>query len=88
MTGDMDTLVKRLRPVVVFLHGGGFQHGGGDFDGVGPERFMDNKEDIILVTLNYRLGPLGTISQPHVLLANLRVARYVRLLKVTFIYLE
>ncbi|KAJ1525010.1 hypothetical protein ONE63_009859 [Megalurothrips usitatus] len=58
----VDDLVKRLRPVLVWLHGGNFQHGSGTFDDVGPERFMDNEEDIVLVVPNYRLNALGFFS--------------------------
>lgn len=54
-----EELVKKLRPVLVWLHGGNFQHGSGTFDDVGPERFMDNEEDLVLVVPNYRLNALG-----------------------------
>ncbi|XP_069359569.1 venom carboxylesterase-6-like [Maniola hyperantus] len=47
-----------LLPVVVFIHGGGFLYGaGGQYDAV---HFMDR--DVIVVTFNYRLGPLGFLS--------------------------
>lgn len=58
----VEELVPRLRPVLVWLHGGNFQHGSGSFDDVGPERFMDNEEDIVLVVPNYRLNALGFLS--------------------------
>lgn len=57
---SVEELVPRLRPVLVWLHGGNFQHGSGTFDDVGPERFMDNEEDVVLVVPNYRLNALGT----------------------------
>lgn len=46
---------------MVWIHGGGFVlgSGNGEYELYGPERFMDR--DIVLVTINYRLGPLGTI---------------------------
>nr|AHJ81351.1 carboxylesterase [Locusta migratoria] len=44
-------------PVIVYIHGGGFFSGSGTFNDVGPHYFMD--QDIVLVTINYRLGPLG-----------------------------
>ncbi|KAE8736531.1 Carboxyl/Cholinesterase 66, partial [Frankliniella occidentalis] len=59
---DVEELVPRLRPVLVWLHGGNFQHGSGTFDDVGPERFMDSDEDIVLVVPNYRLNALGFLS--------------------------
>ncbi|ODM96735.1 Esterase E4 [Orchesella cincta] len=43
-------------PVMVFIHGGGFIFGDGN--SYGPEYFMEN-EDVILVTVNYRLGIFG-----------------------------
>jgi len=39
----------------VWFHGGGFVSGAGSF--YGPEHLLD--EDIVLVTVNYRLGPIG-----------------------------
>ncbi|XP_050348637.1 juvenile hormone esterase-like [Nymphalis io] len=44
-------------PVMVWIHGGGFTSGSGNDDMYGPE-FLVNK-NVILVTLNYRLGALG-----------------------------
>lgn len=46
-------------PVMVWIHGGGFQMGSGNGETFlyGPKIFMDR--DIVLVTINYRLGPLG-----------------------------
>lgn len=34
--------------------------GNGETDVYGPRRFLDR--DIVLVTINYRLGPLGRIK--------------------------
>lgn len=42
---------------MVFIHGGGFEEGSSRTDLMGPEFFMT--EDIVLVTLNYRVGILG-----------------------------
>ncbi|XP_049942681.1 juvenile hormone esterase-like [Schistocerca serialis cubense] len=47
-------------PVLVYFHGGGFFSGSGTFGDAGPHYFMD--QDVILVTVNYRLGPLGFFS--------------------------
>lgn len=46
--------------VLVFFHGGGFVCGTGQRSSYGPEYFLDH--DVILVTSNYRLGPLGFLS--------------------------
>lgn len=51
---------KRGLPVMVFIHGGSFIRGSGDDRYFGPSYMMD--EDIVLVTLNYRLGPLGFLT--------------------------
>jgi acetyl esterase/lipase len=54
LTGDG---VKRKLPVMVWIHGGGFFAGSGNPDIYGPDYFMDY--DVIVVTVNYRVGPLG-----------------------------
>ena len=50
-----------LFPVVVWIHGGSFEHGSGMYPYHGPERFMKD-EDIVMVSINYRLGLLGFMS--------------------------
>ena len=47
-------------PVMVWIHGGGFTNGDGSDGLFGPELLLDR--DVILVTMNYRLGPLGFFS--------------------------
>lgn len=42
---------------MVFIHWGGFFAGYGNKQYLGPEYFMD--KDVILVTINYRLGVFG-----------------------------
>ena len=42
-------------PVLFWIHGGAFQCGSGIL--YGPIYLMDH--DVILVTINYRLGPMG-----------------------------
>jgi len=49
---------KRI-PVMVYIHGGGFYSGTGNYGG--PKYFMDT-EEVVLVTMNYRLGVLGWMS--------------------------
>lgn len=47
-----------LLDVLVFIHGGGFMYGGSaDW---GPEKLLDR--DVVLVTINYRLGVMGFLS--------------------------
>lgn len=47
-------------PVMFFIHGGAFLFGSGDDEFYGPE-FLIRKE-VILVTINYRVGALGYLS--------------------------
>ncbi|XP_030559575.1 esterase B1 [Drosophila novamexicana] len=61
----LNVYVKRLEsprplPVMVWIHGGGFQIGGAVRDIYGPDYFM--KHDVLLVTFNYRVGALGFLS--------------------------
>lgn len=46
--------------VLVWIHGGGFTLGHGGPDSYGPDYLLDH--DVILVSGNYRLGPLGFLS--------------------------
>ncbi len=55
-TADEETL-----PVLVWIHGGGFVSGSCSPGLYGPEYFMD-QPGLVLVTLNYRLGPLGFLG--------------------------
>jgi para-nitrobenzyl esterase len=49
----------RRRPVVVWLHGGGFTAGNGiEQDGYSGEN-LARSGDVVFVSLNHRLGPLG-----------------------------
>ena len=48
-------------PVLVWIHGGALQTGSGRMDEYGPQYFMDT-ENVVVVTINYRLGPLGFLS--------------------------
>ncbi|MDF7775294.1 carboxylesterase family protein [Sphingomonas sp. AOB5] len=54
---------KERRPVYVWIYGGGFNEGFGanpQFDGEGLA-----KKGVIVVTFNYRLGPLGFLATPE-----------------------
>ncbi len=60
-------------PVMVFIHGGAFLVGSGG-DNVGPGHLYDGTsfvdaarqgENIVFVTLNYRLGALGFLASPE-----------------------
>ena len=45
------------RPVMVYIHGGGFMFGSGNDLYYGPDYLM--KQDVVIVTINYRLGVFG-----------------------------
>lgn len=47
-------------PVMVWLHGGGYSFGSGNTFLYGPDYLV--AENVVLVTLNYRLGPLGFLT--------------------------
>ncbi|MBK7105461.1 MAG: carboxylesterase family protein [Ignavibacteriae bacterium] len=49
-------------PVMVWIHGGGFVGGAGSYPGFSGDQFA--KQDIILITFNYRLGRLGFFAFP------------------------
>ncbi|XP_055527210.1 uncharacterized protein LOC129719825 [Wyeomyia smithii] len=53
-----------LLPVMVWIHGGAFCSGSGDSSIYNPEYLV--QEGVIVVTLNYRLGPLGFLCLPSV----------------------
>ncbi|XP_053619564.1 juvenile hormone esterase-like [Plodia interpunctella] len=48
---------RNLLPVLVWIHGGGFMSGSSGSYLYGPKYLV--RHDVILVTLNYRLGPYG-----------------------------
>lgn len=49
-----------LRPVMVFIYGGGNTIGNNKADNYGPHYLLD--KDVVLVTINYRLSVLGFLS--------------------------
>ena len=49
------------RPVMVWIHGGGFVNGSGD---IYHSRSLAAKGHIVVVTMNYRLGALGFLAHP------------------------
>ncbi|GJF15600.1 carboxylic ester hydrolase [Mycolicibacterium cyprinidarum] len=51
----------RPRPVMVWIHGGSFVNGSG---GVYDARRLAARGDIVVVTINYRLGVLGFLAHP------------------------
>lgn len=71
--GDEDCLTLNVwtpgldegaRPVLVFIHGGGNATGGSD-DPLHDGAALARDQDVVVVTLNYRLGPLGFLVHPE-----------------------
>lgn len=54
--------VAEKRPVMVWIHGGGFTQGSGHQPGYDGTQLA--KRGIVLVTINYRLGALGFMAHP------------------------
>lgn len=52
---------KAPRPVMVWIHGGAFINGSG---GMYDSRWLASRGDVLVVTLNYRLGTLGFLAHP------------------------
>ena len=50
---------ERLRPVMVWIHGGGFRAGSNQVPGD-----VLAQQDAVVVSINYRLGPLGFFAHP------------------------
>lgn len=49
-----------LRPVVVYIHGGGYVTGSGNVTAAISDRLLD-EENLVLVTVNHRLNVFGTL---------------------------
>ena len=55
------TMTGPPRPVMVWIHGGSFTGGSGK---IYDARWLVSRGDIIVVTINYRLGTLGFLAHP------------------------
>ncbi|HEY2386112.1 MAG TPA: carboxylesterase family protein [Candidatus Binatia bacterium] len=53
--------IHRLKPVMVWIHGGAFQVG--ESDDYDPTRLV-TQGDVVMVTINYRIGALGFMAHP------------------------
>ncbi|MGJ0121501.1 carboxylesterase family protein [Williamsia sp. MIQD14] len=60
----------RPRPVMVWLHGGAYVSGGGESEKYDPEA-LARENDVVVVTVTYRLGILGYLGIDGVAPANL-----------------
>lgn len=59
-TGNLGGGTKH--PVMVWIHGGGHQFGSGDFSYYQANGLVE--KDVVLVTINYRLGAFGYMAHP------------------------
>uniref|UniRef100_A0A6P7GAN7 Carboxylic ester hydrolase n=1 Tax=Diabrotica virgifera virgifera TaxID=50390 RepID=A0A6P7GAN7_DIAVI len=74
---------QELLPVLFWVHAGGYFYGSGALQYYDPKYFMDY--DIIVVTMNYRLGPLGFLTtEDNVIPGNLGLKDTVQALKWTY----
>ncbi|MBI5500928.1 MAG: carboxylesterase family protein [Deltaproteobacteria bacterium] len=64
-TPDID---DAARPVLVFIHGGGNQQGSARDEAMGAlmyeGRFLSQTEDVVVVSIQYRLGLFGFLADP------------------------
>ena len=56
-----ESTTDSAKPVMVWIHGGGFYMGSGNSNLYGPDHLVS--EDVVLVTINYRLGALGQLKK-------------------------
>ena len=61
---------SRKRPVLVWIHGGAFASGAGSLPWYSGERLAANG-DVVVVSINYRLGALGFLCLPGISEGNL-----------------
>ena len=54
--------IHHLRPVFFWIHGGSFKFGSGTFKGMNMDLLVES--GLVVVTINYRLGPLGFLALP------------------------
>ena len=52
----------RKRPVMVWIHGGGFTSGSGQEQPGYEGENLSRRGDVVVVSLNHRLGPLGYLN--------------------------
>lgn len=54
-----DIKPEKLKPVMVWIHGGAFMLGSNSKDFYNPEFLLRN--DVVIISINYRLGALGNV---------------------------
>ncbi|XP_052437558.1 cholinesterase-like isoform X1 [Carassius gibelio] len=61
---DLQNHAKPLIPVMVWIYGGGFSTGTASLD-VYDGRFLSHSQQVVVVSMNYRVGALGFLSLPE-----------------------
>ncbi|NJC12650.1 para-nitrobenzyl esterase [Micromonospora profundi] len=61
---------RAARPVLVWLHGGSYRSGAGSWDRYRTDR-LAREGDVVVVSVNYRLGALGYLRAPGISPGNL-----------------
>jgi para-nitrobenzyl esterase len=72
--------LSERRPVLVWLHGGGYSSGGGALPWYSGER-LAREHDIVVVGVNYRLGALGYLWAPPLAPGNMGLADQIAALR-------
>eukprot|EP00938_MAST-03A_sp_MAST-3A-sp1_P003622 g3622.t1 len=57
-------LLEKKNPVLVWIHGGGFQNGGANESRLNGTFDVATTQDLVVVTLNYRLNVFGFLGVP------------------------
>lgn len=60
-----DDASEKKKPVMVWFHGGGFEIGGTSDPGYDFSSFVRENQDVIVITVAYRLGVLGFLHLSH-----------------------
>ena len=60
-----DKAAEGKKPVMVWIHGGAFVEGGTDLPYFDCANFIKENPDVIVVTIQYRLGALGFLQLSH-----------------------
>ena len=60
-----DDASKEKKPVMVWIHGGGYEVGGTADPGYNFQNFVTENPDVIVVSIAYRLGVLGFLHLSH-----------------------
>ena len=63
--GAVEDAKQDAKVVMVWIHGGGFTLGSAGSGGFTSGEFLATKGDVIVVGMNYRLGPLGFLTLDH-----------------------